>query len=111
MATTAKFRNSVSFLSLRENGIKWVNVRLNEDKSKYTAYFYGNKEDLENHEHIITHCYCTEKAFDALSAGDKNVVYLVDCSQDEGKTWVPLLCVGDGQVTGTKGKSVLTIEL
>ena len=111
MATTAKFRNSVSFLSLKENGIKWVNVRQNEESSKFTAYFYGNKQDLEDHKNIITHCYCTDKAFAALSKGNKTEVYLVDCSQDEGKTWVPLLCVGDGKVTGIKGKSMLTLEL
>jgi hypothetical protein len=107
---TAKFRNSMSFLSLREQGIKWCNVREN-DKNKHCAYFYANKQDLDNHENIVSHCYCTEDAVAALQDDKKDEVYFCECSQDNGASWVPLLCIGNGEVTGTKGTSVLTIEL
>ena len=101
----------MSFLALKEQGIKWINIRLNESSEKYTAYFYGNKQDLERHENIVSHCYCTDKAFNALSEGKKKEVYFCECSQNDGGTWVPMLCLGNGTVTGTKGKNVLTIEL
>lgn len=111
MATTAKFRNSMSFLALREQGIKWCNIRQNENTSKYTAYFYASKADLEAKKNIISHCYVTDDAAVALEEGKKEKVYFCECSQDDGGTWVPLLCIGNGQVTGQKGRNVLTIEL
>lgn len=106
----AKFRNSMTFLALKEQGIKWANIRQNEDSGKHTAYFYASQTDLEKHENIISHCYVTDEAVEALKEGNKQSVSFCECSQDEGRTWVPLLCVGQG-VTGTKGSNVLTIEL
>lgn len=108
---TAKFRNSMSFLTLKEQGIKWVNVRQNDDTQKYAAYFYASKADLEEKRNIVSHCYVTDDAQAALAKGDKEAVYFCECSQDEGQNWVPMLCIGNGTVTGTKGHSVLTIEL
>ena len=111
MATTAKFRNSMSFLSLKEQGIKWVNVRQNDDTQKYAAYFYASKADLEEKRNIVSHCYVTDDAQAALADGKKQEVYFCECSQDNGASWVPMLCIGNGQVTGQKGRDVLTIEL
>lgn len=100
----------MSFLSLREQGIHWCNVRQNES-NKFTAYFYASKADLEAKKNIVSHCYVTDDAANALEKGKKEEIYFCECSQDEGQTWVPMLCIGNGTVTGTKGKSVLTIEL
>lgn len=108
---TAKFRNSMSFLSLREQGINYVNVRQNEDSNKFAAYFYASKTDLEAKKNIISHCYVTDDAAAALKEGNKAAVYFCECSQDNGVSWVPILCIGNGTITGTKGREVLTIEL
>lgn len=106
----AKFRNTMSFCSLREQGIRWCNIRENENQ-RFTAYFYASKADLEAKKNIVSHCYVTNDAATELADGKKDRITFCECSQDEGITWVPLLCLGNGQVTGQKGKDVLTIEL
>lgn len=86
----AIFRNQMSFLSLIDNGIKWFNIR--RDKGKLDVCFYANKEDLENKTHIISHCYCTDDAYASLKAKDYKNVQFCECSQDGGKTFVPMFC-------------------
>ena len=104
----AKFRNTVSFMSLTQIGMHNIDVRVN-DEGKHTAYFYASKEDLDKHTNILCHCYVTEKAVEAMKARKLDNVYLTDCSQDGGQNWVPIICVGAG-VTGQKGQSVLQFE-
>ena len=104
---SVKFRNTVSFLSLTNNGMHNVDVRVN-DAGRHCAYFYASKEDLETQRNILCHCYVTENAVAEMQQNNLNNLYLTDCSQDGGATWVPVICVGAG-VTGTKGQSVLTL--
>lgn len=107
---TAKFRNTISMLALKENGMNNVDLRQNEETGKVTAYFYASKEDLDEHQNILCHCYVTEDAVNAMKDKKLKKIYLTECSQDDGKTWVPVLCVGAG-VTGQKGKSILQLAL
>ena len=86
------FRNQISFLLLIDDyGLKWFNIRRN-DKGNLDVCFYANKEDLENKTHIISHCYCTDDAYACLKAKDYKNVQYCECSQDGGKTFVPMFC-------------------
>ena len=88
----AIFRNQISFLSLIDDyGLKWFNIRRN-DKGNLDVCFYATKEDLENKTNIVSHCYCTDDAYACLKAKDYKMVQLCDCSQDGGKTFVPMFC-------------------
>ena len=103
--TTAKFRNTVSFLSLTQAGMHNIDVRTN-DEGKHCAYFYASKSDLDAHQNILCHCYVTESAVAEMQQHKLETLFLTECSQDGGQTWVPLICVGGG-ITGLKGQSVL----
>ena len=88
----AIFRNQMSFLSLIDDcGIKWFNIRRN-DKGNLEVYFYATKEALENKTDVVAHCHCTDDAYASLKAKDYKNVQFCECSQDGGKTFVPMVC-------------------
>lgn len=106
----AKFRNSMSLMALKESLDYHVLDCRENDKGNLCAYFYKNKKDVDNNK-PLGHCYVAHNAEKALQRGEFTELQFCECSQDDGRTWIDIICpVGDTNY-GRKGTRKFIVEL
>lgn len=106
----AKFRNSMSLMSLKSSlNYHALDCREN-DKGNLCAYFYAHKEDIDN-DKPLGHCYVAHNAEDLLQNGEFTKLQFCECSQDDGKTWIDIICLAGDANYGKRGTRKFIIEL
>ena len=106
----AKFRNSMSLMALKTTLNYHVLDCRENDKGNLCAYFYAHKEDVDK-DKPLGHCYVAHNAEADLQNGNFGGLQFCECSQDDGRTWIDIICpVGENNY-GKKGTRKFVIEL